>query len=170
MQYNVIVTAEISRSIIKPHSIDVSTSVGKLLSDIFANQIEIVSQGILKSSRDGRIILTFNGEDGQEMKISFSKKDPGLIAISKKEPLFMNSSTVFLEQGTRRRCVGKSIAGDHIEFTVVTDKVDNRLLKSGKLNLDYAVEVCGVRAENSNLILTVIHDKSEAIKENNKTE
>ena len=169
MQYNVIVTAEISRSIIKPNSIDASTSVGKLLSDIFANQIKIVSEGILKSSRDGRIILTFNGEDGGEMKISFSKKDPGLIAISKKELLFMNSSTVFLEQGTRRRCVGKSPVGDHLEFTVVTDRVDNRLLKSGKLILDYAVEVCGVRAENTAITLTVVHDKSEEIN-NNKTE
>ena len=103
------------------------------------------------------------------MKISFSKKDPGLIAISKKELLFMNSSTVFLEQGTRRRCVGKSPVGDHLEFTVVTDRVDNRLLKSGKLILDYAVEVCGVRAENTAITLTVVHDKSEEIN-NNKTE
>lgn len=149
------------QSLANPANIDISSNVGKLLSDIFANQIKIVSEGVLRSSRDGRIILTFMGEESKEIRISFSKKDPGLIALTRSDKIFKNSSTIFLEEGTRRRCVGKSLTGDHLEFTVLTDKVDNRLLKSGRLILDYSIEVCGVRAENSYLNLTVVHDQTE---------
>lgn len=158
MQYNVIVKAEIRRSLAKPDSLDISTGMGRLLSELFANQVKIVSEGVLRSSRDGRITLTFTGENGNEIKISFSKKDPSLIALTRNEP---HLTTIFLEEGARRRCVGKSPSGDHLEFTVITETVCNKLLKSGKLILDYAIEICGVRAENSFLSLTVVHDKSE---------
>ncbi len=170
MQYNVIVKAEMRRSLVKPDSIDISTGVGKFLSELFANQVKIVSEGVLKSSRDGRITLTFKGEDDTEIKISFSKKEPSLIAFERSEPIFKNSSAIFLEEGKRRRCVGKAPDGSRLEFTVLTEKIDNRLLKSGKLILDYAIEVCGVRAENSYLNLTVVHDKSEETQAKNKTE
>ena len=50
-----------------------------------------------------------------------------------------------------------------MEFSVTTQKVENKLLKSGKLKLEYMIDICGVRAEISRLSLTVTHDK---IKEN----
>lgn len=160
MQYNVIVKAEMSRALPKNDAIDISTPMGMLVSEIFAQKTKIVSEGVLRSGKNGRIILSFKGEEGGEIRVSFSKKEPSLVALERGD-LIGVPSVLFLEKGVRRRCIGKAPNGSKLEFTVITSALENNLLKSGRMSIDYAVEVCGVRAENSHISLNVIHDKSQ---------
>ena len=92
------------------------------------------------------------------MTISFSKSEPSLIAVTRGETLFENAMTVYLEEGVRHRSVSYDIRGERIEVTVVAGKVDNRLLKSGKLNLEYSVYVCGVCAESTEMNISIVRD------------
>ncbi len=161
MHYNVIVTADVSQSVANPGTLDAQSELKMLLSNIFKSDFKIVSEGTLSSKRDGRITLVYRGSNNRENKISFSKKEPGLIALTRGETIFQDAVTVFLEEGTRRRCITKTPGGEHIEYTVLTLKVENKLLRSGKLVLEYAIEVCGVRAEASRMVITVIHDDFE---------
>ncbi len=163
MHYNVIVTAEISQSVANASAFDAPSEIKDLLSELFQSNLKIVSDGTLSSKRDGRITLTFKGSHRRENRISFSKKEPSLIALTRGETMLQEAVTVFLEEGTRRRCIGKGPGGEHLEYTVRTSRVENKLLKSGKLVLEYAIDVCGVCAESTKMSITVIHDKSEEI-------
>lgn len=162
MQYNVIVKAEMSRALPKNDAIDISTPMGMLVSEIFAQKTKIVSEGVLRSGKNGRIILSFKGEEGGEIRVSFSKKEPSLVALERGD-LIGVPSVLFLEKDVRRRCIGKAPNGSKLEFTVITSALENNLLKSGRMSIDYAVEICGVRAENSHISLNVIHDKSQEV-------
>ena len=161
MQYDVIVKAEISRSTPTNALPDMTSQVGALLAEIFSKQTTILSEGILRSTRDSRIVLDFKVEGNREITVSFSKKDPELIALRQPGVGPDGYSTVFLEEGPKRKCIGKDPRGNRIEFSVTTQKVENKLLKSGKLKLEYMIDICGVRAEISKISLTVTHDKSK---------
>lgn len=163
MQYDVIVKAEISRSTPTQALPDMTSQIGALLAEIFSKQITILSEGVLRSTRVGRIVLNFKVEGDREITVSFSKKDPGLISLKQPGAGPDGYSTIFLEEDTKRKCIGKDPRGNRMEFSVTTQKVENKLLKSGKLKLEYMIDICGVRAEISRLSLTVTHDK---IKEN----
>ena len=76
MQYDVIVKAEISRSTPTQALPDMTSQIGALLAEIFSKQITILSEGVLRSTRDGRIVLNFKVEGDREITVSFSKKDP----------------------------------------------------------------------------------------------
>ena len=166
MQYDVIVKAEISRATPTGALPDMPGQMGALLAQIFTNQTTVLSEGVLRSTRDGRIVLSFKTEGDREITVSFSKKDPGLIALKQPGAGPDGYSTIFLEENTKRKCIGKDPRGNKLELSVNTQKVENKLLKSGKLILEYMIEICGVRAEKSRLSLTVTHDKS---KENQNT-
>ena len=166
MQYDVIVKAEISRSTPTNAIPDLTSQMGALLAEIFSKQMTILSEGVLRSTKDGRIVLSFKSEGDREINISFSKKDPELIALRQPGAGPDGYSTIFLEENTKRKCIGKDPMGNKMEFSVSTKTVENKLLKSGKLKLEYMIDVCGVRAEISRMSLTVTHDKT---KENQKT-
>ena len=161
MQYDVIVKAEMSRSTPAQALPDMTSQVSALLAEIFSKQITVLSEGVLRSTRDGRIILTFKTEGDREITVSFSKKDPGLIALKQPGTGPDGYSTIFLEENTKHKCIGKDPMGGKLEFTVSTKTVENKLLKSGKLRLEYMIDICGVRAEISKLSLTVTHDKTK---------
>jgi hypothetical protein len=161
MQYDVIVKAEISRALPAQAIPDTTNEIGALLAEIFSKQTSILSEGVLRSTKDGRILLSFKCEGERDFEVSFSKKDPGLIALRQPGTGPDGYSTIFLEEGTKRKCIGKAPNGSKLELTVATEYVENKLLKSGKLKLQYQIEICGVRAENTKISLTVSHDKSK---------
>ena len=165
MQYDVIVKAEISRSTPTNAIPDLTSQMGAILAEIFSKQMTILSEGVLRSTKDGRIVLSFKSEGDREINISFSKKDPELIALRQPGAGPDGYSTIFLEENTKRKCIGKDPMGNKMEFSVSTKTVENKLLKSGKLKLEYMIDICGVRAEISRMSLTVTHDKT---KENQK--
>lgn len=161
MHYNVIVTAEIKQSLARPVQLAVPEPMNELLEDLMTSKTKIVSEGILRSTRDGRITLSFRSENGLENVISFSKKDPELISICREDTVFENANTLFLEEGKRHKCIGRDKNGEPVEFAVNATRVFNRLLKLGKMNLEYSVEICGVRAETLQISLNVVHDAAK---------
>jgi hypothetical protein len=158
MHYDVIVTAEIKQDVFKPNENGIAE---RLLSTIFGSSTKVTSEGTLSSGKDGRITLKFTSTNGRENEISFSKTDPELISFRRGETEFQDPVTVFLEEGKRHRCVSRGAGGERVEFTTRTEQIENRLLKSGKMVLEYSIEVCGVRVEYTNIKISVIHDKSK---------
>ncbi len=158
MHYDVIVNAEIKQDVFKPGN---DTVAEKLLSTIFGSSTKVISEGTLSSGKDGRITLKFRSTNGRENEISFSKSEPDLISFRRGETTFQEPVTVFLEEGKRHRCISKAANGERVEFTTRTNLLENRLLKSGKMTLEYSIEVCGVRVEYTSMRLSVVHDKSK---------
>ena len=158
MHYDVIVTAEIKQDVFKPNENGIAE---RLLSTIFGSSTKVTSEGTLSSGNDGRITLKFTSTNGRENEISFSKTDPELISFRRGETEFQDPVTVFLEEGKRHRCVSRGAGGERVEFTTRTERIENRLLKSGKMVLEYSIEVCGVRVEYTNIKISVVHDKSK---------
>lgn len=160
MNYDVNVTADIKQTLTNASALDAPSEVKKLLNAAaFTNQVKVFSEGKLRSTREGRIKLTFNSANGRENEISFARSEPGLVALRRGENEFQEAVTVFLEEGERRRCIAKGPTGERIEFTVFASRVENRLLRSGKMTLDYVIEVCGIRAEEMQMTLTVSHSE-----------
>ena len=158
MHYDVIVNAEIRQDVFKPGN---DTVAEKLLSTMFGSSTKVISEGTLSSGKNGRITLKFNSTNNRENEISFSKSEPNLISFRRGETTFQEPVVVFLEEGKRHRCISKGAGGERIEFTTKTDTLENRLLKSGKMTLEYSIEVCGVRVEYTKMKLSVVHDKSK---------
>lgn len=158
MHYDVIVTAEMNQDVFKPGN---DTAAQRFLSKIFGSSTKIISEGTLASGKDGRITLKFKSTNDRENEISFSKSEPSLVTFRRGETSFQEPVTVFLEEGKRHRCISKAANGERVEFTTRTDVLENRLLKSGKMTLEYSIEVCGVRVEYTNIRLSVVHDKSK---------
>ena len=159
MNYDVTISAEIKQTLTNASTLDAPQELKKLLSSAaaFTSQVSVFSEGKLKSTRDGRIKLIFKSTNGRSNEISFERNDPSLILLCRGECDIQEKVTVFLEEGKRRRCVAKGPGGERIEYIVYAGKVDNRLLKSGKLTLEYVIEVCGIRAEATKMELTVNH-------------
>ena len=158
MHYDVIVSAEIKQDVFKPNANGIAE---RLLSTIFGSSTKITSEGTLSSCKNGRITLKFTSTNGRENKISFSRSEPELISFRRGETEFQDPVTVFLEEGKRHRCISKGAGGERVEFTTRTERLENRLLKSGKMLLEYSIEVCGVRVEYTNIRISVVHDKSK---------
>lgn len=158
MHYDVIVNAEIKQDVFKPGN---DTAAERFLSTIFGSSTKVTSEGTLSSDKSGRITLKFRSTNDRDNEISFSKAEPELISFRRGETSFQEPVTVFLEAGKRHRCISRSDSGDRVEFTTRTELLENRLLKSGKMNLEYSIEVCGVRVEHTSIKLSVVHDKSK---------
>jgi hypothetical protein len=158
MHYDVIITAEIKQDVFKPSG---DMAAERLLSTIFGSSTKVISEGTLSSAKDGRITLKFQSTNNRENEISFAKSEPGLISFRRGETSHQDPVTVFLEEGKRHRCISKGHGGERVEFTTRTDHLENRLLKSGKMVLEYSIEVCGVRVEYTTIKLSVVHDKSK---------
>ena len=158
MHYNVIVTAEIEQNVTKPSGDAIAQQI---LSTILGSSTKIISEGTLSSSKDGRITLKFKSTNDRDNEISFSKSEPDLISFRRGETSFQEPVIVFLEEGKRHRCINKGAGGERIEFTTGTERLENKLLKSGKMTISYFIEVCGVRVESTEIKISVIHDKSK---------
>ena len=158
MHYDVIVTAEIKQNVFKPSENGIAE---RLLSTIFGSSTKVTSLGTLSSGKDGRITLKFTSTNGRENEISFSRSEPGLISFRRGETSFQDPVTVFLEEGKRHRCITKGAGGERVEFTTRTEILENRLLKSGKMTIEYSIEVCGVQVEHTSMRLSAVHDKTE---------
>lgn len=158
MHYNVIVTSDIRLQHANPAQAGIPSEIKNLFKDLLSTSTRATSEGILRSRKNGRIELTYKSDDGRDMTISFMKTEPTLIALTRGETLFENAVTIYLEEGQRHRSVSYDMRGERIEVTVVAEKVDNRLLKSGKLVLNYSVYVCGVCAEINEMNISIVRD------------
>lgn len=158
MHYNVIVTADIRLQHVNPSQSGMPTEIKNLFRELLNSSTRITSEGVLRSRKNGRIELSYKSDDGRETIISFLKTEPSLIALTRGESLFENAVTIYLEEGQRHRSVSYDLRGERIEVTVAAERVDNRLLKSGKLVLSYSVYVCGVCAETNEMNISIVRD------------
>ena len=158
MHYNVIVTVNIKQQHAAPAPIDMPSEIKNLFRELLNSNTGLTSEGTLRSRKNGRIELIYRADDGREMTVSFLKSEPSLVALTRGESLFENAVTIYLEEGRRHRSVSYDFRGERIELTVVASKVDNRLLKSGKMNLCYSVCVCGVCAEITEMNISIVRD------------
>ncbi len=158
MHYNVIVTADIKQQHANPAPVEIPSEIKNLFRELLSSSTRMTSEGTLRSRKNGRIELLYRADDGRDTVISFLKNEPSLIALTRGETLFENAVTVYLEEGQRHRSVSYDLRGERIEVTVVATRVDNRLLRSGKLNLEYSVYVCGVCAETTEMNIGIVRD------------
>ena len=158
MHYNVIVTANIKQQHANHAPVDMPSEIKNLFRELLNSSTGLTSEGTLRSRKNGRIELSYRADDGREMTISFVKNEPSLVALTRGESLFENAVTIYLEEGRRHRSISYDLRGDRLEVTVLASKVDNRLLKSGKMNLSYEVYVCGVCAEITEMNISIVRD------------
>ena len=158
MHYDVIVTVEKRQQHANHTMIGAPSEIKNLFRELFSSSTKITSEGILRSRKNGRIELSYKDDERRDITVSFMKNEPSLIAFTRGETLFENATTLYLEEGIRHRSVSTDLCGDRIEITVMANKIDNRLLKSGKLKLDYSIYVCGACAEINEIDIVVTHD------------
>ena len=132
--------------------------IKNLFRELLTSGSKITSLGTLKSRKNGRVELSYRSDSGREIIISFLKNDPSLIALTRGETIFENAVTIYLEEGVRHNSVSFDMRGEKSEITVLAQRVDNRLLKSGKLKLEYSVYICGVCAEINEINISIVRD------------
>ena len=118
--------------------------------------LEILTEGSLFVSKDGRVTLSYtetelSGMEGAKTSVVFDKGQEGLVTMMRSGPV--NTALVF-EAGNRHICVYNTPYMP-FELCVHTLAVENHLLSEGKLYLDYIIEFRGAKAEHNLFTLTV---------------
>ena len=126
------------------------------------DKIEYSTQGTL-SMDDKNIIISYEeselmGLDGCETSLYFSKVSPDVITMTRTGSVV--SGLVFDPSAKRQICTYQTEYMP-LEFCICTRSVGNNLTydNGGVLNLDYDIEVRGVRTERNRLTLEVINLK-----------
>ena len=104
-----------------------------------------------KYTDDGeRISISYDeseatGMEGSTTTISFLKNDPLIVSMTRTG---LVSATLVFEEGKRYHCIYKTPFMP-FEICTRTIKVENLLMLSGTLSLDYIVEIRGAKAERT---------------------
>lgn len=111
--------------------------------------IEINSLGQL-TTQAGRTQIAYEetevtGMEGATTAVSFLTDQPGVVSMIREGAV---STVLVFEAGKRHHCVYKTPFMP-FEVCVHTLKVENRLLDTGYLTLDYIIEIRGARAERT---------------------
>ena len=111
---------------------------------------------------EGRLVLTsrraelvyheseLTGMEGSVTKIGFDLDCPELVSMLRGGAV--NTALIF-EEGRRHICVYNTPFSS-FEVCIHTLKVENNILTSGKLYLDYLIEIHGARTERCKMTLT----------------
>ncbi len=118
--------------------------------------LEILTEGSLFISKDGRVTLSYtetelSGMEGAKTSVVFDKANDALVTMMRSGPV--NTALVF-EENNRHICVYQTPYMP-FELCVHTLKVENHLLTEGKLYLDYIIEFRGAKAEHNLFTLTI---------------
>jgi uncharacterized beta-barrel protein YwiB (DUF1934 family) len=92
-----------------------------------------------------------SGMEGSVAVISFSENEPGLVTILRSG--IVNTALVF-EAGKRHLCAYNTPFMP-FEVCVHTLKIDNRLLDTGRLYIDYVVEIRGADPERCKMSISI---------------
>ena len=161
MYYDVKVTALIRQTLPDLSSSDMPVELRSLFPPPSAyNETRIVSEGRLTSVAD-RATLSFSDGDDRGYEISFVRPESGLITLRRYDPGSRNPFTVVLEENVRHRCIKPGKNGDKLELITVTERIDNQLMKKGKMFFRFSVEICGVRAERAEFNVEITHTDAD---------
>lgn len=119
---------------------------------------EMLMEGALLTSPT-RVELVYEeteltGMEGSVSTIGFDRASPGLVTMLRSG---LVSTALVFEAGRRHTCVYNTPFSS-FDVCVVTKKVNNDLLRSGVLELDYLIELHGAQAERCRITVNVIHE------------
>lgn len=118
--------------------------------------IEISTEGAMNIT-EKRIELEYmetelSGMEGSRTLIAFETDKCGLVTMTREGAV---STSLVFENGKRHHCVYQTPYMP-FEICVRTIKVENEILKSGTLRLDYIIEIRGARAERTKFELKIV--------------
>ena len=121
--------------------------------------IEMVSEGTLRMA-DGRVELSYEeteltGMEGSLTSISYDLRAPGLISMIRTGSV---STVLVFEERKRHLCVYNTPYMP-FELCVKTHRVENTLLRDGRIYLDYLIEIKGASAERSKFTIQVVSEE-----------
>ena len=127
-----------------------------------ADTLELMGEGVLLIEGD---IVEINyseseltGMEGANTKLVFDIKSPQMVTMLRGGSV---TTAMVFEQGVRHVCIYETPFMP-FELCIHTLKVENRLLKCGKLYLDYIVEFKGTQAERTKFTIS-IEEKNQVL-------
>lgn len=93
------------------------------------------------------------GMSGSSTTVTFLKSDPTVVSMIRSGTV---STTLVFEQGKRHHCMYKTPFMP-FEICVRTIKVENSIIVSGCLSLDYIVEIRGAKAERTRFSFQILN-------------
>lgn len=93
------------------------------------------------------------GMSGSTTTVTFLKSDPSVVSMIRSGTV---STTLVFEQGKRHHCMYKTPFMP-FEICVRTIKVENSIIISGNLLLDYIIEIRGAKAERTRFSFQILN-------------
>ena len=124
------------------------------------DEAEFCTEGrLLTSPKEVKLLYEEGALSGMENSIaslSFLREAPGILTMTRSGEV--NTALVF-EEGRRHICVYNTPFMD-FEVCIKSFLVKNSLLESGRIDLDYIVEIHGAKAERCRMTITVENSKA----------
>ena len=118
--------------------------------------IELSTEGVLNIDEEKVEIVyeesEITGMEGSKTSVYFESDNAGFVSMMRSG---MVSTSLLFEKGKRHHCVYNTPIMP-FEICVRTLKVENEILTSGTLKLDYIIEIRGNKAERTKFEMTVI--------------
>ncbi len=106
-----------------------------------------IGEGTVRT-RGGIVTVSRKLITGASFDLSFAKNDPGIVTIRRGYERNGTPMLLVVEEGRRHICLN-SAHGSPIEITTTCRKLDNRIMTTGKIIIEYAVELHGFRVEKT---------------------
>ena len=128
--------------------------INEALGEDHTDEIELCTEGYIETNEDGQIEISYKeNEDDRQIatlsKIIFDPSDPALLIMSKEGAI---RSVLSFEEGKTHVCAYDTPFMP-FKVYVTTKKLDNRLLESGKMKLDYILNINDTQPQH--FIITV---------------
>ena len=118
--------------------------------------IELSTEGVMNIDEKSVELVyeesEITGMEGSTTTVHFDLDNPGFVTIYRSGTV---STTLAFERGKRHHCAYNTPIMP-FEICVRTIKVENNILESGNLKLDYVIEIRGAKAERTKFELSVI--------------
>jgi hypothetical protein len=105
----------------------------------------------------GRVCLSYEPTEQISVEMSFEVDEPKLITLARRSEN-MPPMMLVLEEGVRHVCLCKS-QRTSFEMLARAKRIENSFLKDGRVELDYAVEVNGLRAEKTKVTISLVKNE-----------
>jgi hypothetical protein len=154
MVYSVIVKEQTFRVLTEPAEDPGGANTNFIEKATFApSEYETICDGEM-AVEGSKITLSYEPTDQISVEISFSVDEPKLISLQRHSES-MPALNLVLEEGVRRVCLCKN-KNTAIEMMTRAQRISNTFLRDGCIEMDYIVEVNGIRAEKTKMKISLI--------------
>ena len=119
-------------------------------------EYETVCDGTL-AVEETRVCLSYEPTEQISVEMSFDVDEPKLITLARRSEN-MPPMMLVLEEGVRHVCLCKN-KNTTFEMLARAKRIENSFLKDGRVELDYAVEVNGLRAEKTKIKISLVKNE-----------